>query len=279
MKIATWNVNSIRIRLPRLLLWLERTQPDVACLQETKVTDDIFPTAELEALGYRCTISGQKTYNGVAVLSKIQCVDATLGLPNDGPDADRRLISANIGGIRVIDVYAPNGQAVGSEKYVYKLDWYKRLRAYLDASFSPDIDLLICGDFNVAPEDRDVWDPKKWRGQTLFSEPEKEALQNLMAWGLTDALRIHNQEPGLYTWWDYRAGAFHRGWGLRIDHMLVSKSLAARCKSVEIERNERKGEKPSDHAPVVAFFETSAEDAQTSCGPAEEGATPASTGN
>jgi exodeoxyribonuclease III len=258
MKIATWNVNSIRIRLPRLLSWLERTQPDVVCLQETKVTDDIFPKVELESLGYCCLISGQKTYNGVAILSKLECSDAVLALPDDTPEADRRLVSALIAGIRVIDVYAPNGQAVGSDKYVYKLDWYRRLRAYLDSSFGPESDLLICGDFNIAPEDRDVWDPRKWQGQTLFSEPEKEALKNLMGWGLTDGLRMHRPEAGLYTWWDYRAGAFHRGWGLRIDHMLLSKSLAARCTGVEIDRNERKGEKPSDHAPVVASFEPTA---------------------
>ena len=255
MKIATWNVNSIRIRLPRLISWLERTQPDVVCLQETKVTDDIFPLPEIESLGYRCLINGQKTYNGVAILSKLECTEPVLALPGDLADSDRRLASAEISGIRVINIYAPNGQEVGSQKYGYKLDWYKRLRGYLDSSFDPGGNVLICGDFNVAPEDRDVWDPKKWRGKILFSEPEKEALKNLIDWGLTDSLRIYHQEAGLFTWWDYRAGAFHRNFGLRIDHILLSKALASRCTGVEVDRNERKGDKPSDHAPVVASFD------------------------
>ncbi|HEY6332511.1 MAG TPA: exodeoxyribonuclease III [Blastocatellia bacterium] len=251
MKIATWNVNSIRIRLPRLLSWLERTSPDVVCLQETKVTDDIFPLLEIASLGYKCLINGQRTYNGVAILSKQEWCNPILELPGDAADLDRRIVSASIAGINVIGIYAPNGQSVGSDKYVYKLNWYRRLRNYLDASFGTQQDLLICGDFNVAPEDRDVWDPKKWQGKTLFSEPEKEALKNVMEWGLTDAVRRFHQEAGLYTWWDYRAGAFHRGFGLRIDHVLLSKSLASRCTGVEIDRNERKGEKPSDHVPVI----------------------------
>jgi exodeoxyribonuclease-3 len=255
MRIATWNVNSIRIRLPRLLSWLESSGPDVVCLQETKVTDDIFPTAEIEALGYRCLINGQKTYNGVAILSKLEFADPLTQLPGDDGDVERRMLAVTVSGARIINVYAPNGQALGSSKYSYKLDWYRRLRAYLDSASSPDKDVLICGDFNIAPEDRDVWDPEKWRGQVLFSEPEKDALKNLMAWGLVDSFRLHRSEGGLYTWWDYRAGAFHRGWGLRIDHILVSNSLAKRCTSVEIDRNERKGEKPSDHAPVIASFD------------------------
>ncbi|HKV41429.1 MAG TPA: exodeoxyribonuclease III [Blastocatellia bacterium] len=255
MKIATWNVNSIRIRLPRLLAWLSRVEPDVLCLQETKVVDDDFPYLDLRSIGYHCLINGQKTYNGVAILSREEGVGPVRDLPGDGPDDGRRVVSATLNGIRVIGVYAPNGGDVGTDRYSYKLDWYKRLRAYIDSAYKQDTDLLICGDFNVAPEDRDVWDPEKFRGKILFSEPEKEALKNLMAWGLTDALRMHHQEAGIYTWWDYRAGAFHRGWGMRIDHVLISSSLERRCTGVEVDRNERKGEKPSDHAPVIAYFD------------------------
>lgn len=255
MKIATWNVNSVRVRLPRLLTWLDRRQPDIVCLQEIKVVNDDFPTKELEALGYRCLLNGQRTYNGVAILSRSEAKDPVRSLPGDGPDAERRLLAASIEGIRIINVYVPNGSAVGSEKYAYKLEWYRRLRNFLDASFDANNGVLLCGDFNVAPEDRDVWDPEQWRGQILFSEPEKEALKKVVDWGLRDTLRMHHQEGGLYTWWDYRAGAFHRGWGLRIDHILVTQPLAKRCAGVEIDRDERKGEKPSDHAPVIATFE------------------------
>ncbi len=252
MKIASWNVNSVRTRLPRLLAWLERRQPDIVCLQETKVLDQDFPTVEIERLGYRCLLNGQKTYNGVAIISRAQATDPARCLPGDASDRDCRLLAASVAGIKIVNVYVPNGQEVGSNKYAYKLDWYRRLRVYLDASFDQRSDLLICGDFNVAPEDRDVWDPDQWRGQILFSEPEKEALQQVIEWGVTDAFRMHHSEGGLYTWWDYRAGAFHRGWGLRIDHILVTPSLAKRCTAVEIDRDERKGEKPSDHAPVIA---------------------------
>src|SRR5262249_32756612 len=158
---------------------------------------------------------------------------------------------------KIINIYAPNGSEVGSTKYAYKLDWYKRLRKLLDESFDPKDLVLICGDFNVAPEDRDVWDPTQWRGRILFSDPEKEALRNLIDWGLADTLRRRRQEGGIYTWWDYRGGAFHRGWGMRIDHILTSESLAERCVDVTVDRDERKGEKPSDHAPVVATFNRS----------------------
>jgi exodeoxyribonuclease III len=256
MKIATWNVNSIRVRLPRLIPWLRRVEPDVVCLQETKVVDEDFPAAEFQELGYRCLTHGQRTYNGVAILSRLETSDVMRNLPDDGPGAERRLLAATIGGIRIIDVYAPNGRFVGSDSYTYKLEWFRRLRAHLDSSFNPDLPVLVCGDFNVAPEDRDVWDPEKWRGQILFSEPEKEALQYVRAWGLEDALRLRHPEAGLFTWWDYRAGAFHRGWGLRIDHILISKPLIDRCGAVEIHRDERKGMKPSDHAPVIISLES-----------------------
>ena len=254
LTIATWNVNSVRSRLERLLAWLERRRPDVVCLQETKVVDEDFPRTEIEALGYRCAVNGQKTYNGVAVLSREPARDVARALPGDGADAERRLLAAEVAGVTVASVYCPNGSEVGSDKYAYKLDWYARLRRLLDQSFSPDRPLAVCGDFNVAPEDRDVWDPERWRGQVLCSDAERRALGELTAWGLEDVLRRRRPEGGIYTWWDYRFGAFHRGWGLRIDHVLATPPLAARCVAVEVDRDERKGDRPSDHAPVVATF-------------------------
>jgi exodeoxyribonuclease-3 len=254
MLVATWNINSIRVRLPRLLQWLERRRPDVVCLQETKVVDGEFPADPLRALGYQCSFRGEKSYNGVAILSLSPPADVLTRMPDDEADAPCRFIAGTIGGVRIINVYAPNGGEVGSDKYAFKLDWYKRLRRYLDAFATPEGDVLLCGDFNVAPEDRDVWDPEQWRGQILCSEPERNAFRELLSWGFTDTLRMLRSESGIYTWWDYRGGAFHRGWGLRIDHVLMSSPLAGRCASVEVDRDERKGEKPSDHAPVVAVL-------------------------
>jgi exodeoxyribonuclease III len=254
MKIATWNINSIRMRIPRLLSFLARHQPDVVCLQETKVIDALFPLAEIEAAGYHAVINGQKSYNGVAILSRGKPENIVRNLPDDKEDAERRLIAANINGVNIINVYAPNGSAVGSDKYIFKLEWYRRLCSFLHERYDMKDDVLICGDFNVAPDERDVWDVALWEGKILFSEPEKAALNNLIACGFIDTLRLHHSQAGLFTWWDYRAGAFHRGWGLRIDHVLVSASLAARSIAVEIDRDERKGEKPSDHAPVIATF-------------------------
>ncbi len=254
MKIATWNVNSIRTRLPRLTAWLARRRPDVVCLQETKVADAQFPRAEVEALGYRALIAGQQTYNGVAILARGEAREVARCFPDDGDDAQRRLLVAEVGGIRVVNVYGPNGQEVGSEKYAYKLDWYRRFRGFLEATATPAEPVVLCGDLNIAPEDRDVWDPEKWRDQIMASDPERQVFRDLVAWGLRDSLRLHREEGGLFTWWDYRAGAFHRGWGLRIDHILLSAPVARRCTGVEIDRDERKGAKPSDHAPVVATF-------------------------
>lgn len=240
--------------MPRLTAWLERRRPEVVCLQEIKVTNEDFPAEPLEALGYRCLVHGQKAYNGVAILSLLREADVVRSLPGDLPGADSRFLAATIGGARIINIYAPNGQAPGTDKYAYKLDWYGRLRQALDG-LPRESDVLVCGDFNVAPEDIDVWDPEQWRGQILFTDPEKAALRNIVAWGFTDSLRKLHPEGGVYTWWDYRGGAFHRGWGIRIDHVLASASLATRCVAVEVDRDERKGEKPSDHAPVVATFE------------------------
>ncbi|MCS7182334.1 MAG: exodeoxyribonuclease III [Thermoanaerobaculum sp.] len=254
MRVATWNVNSIRARLPRLLAWLEERQPDVVCLQETKVVDQEFPFAEVEGLGYQVASFGQKTYNGVAILSRLPMERVERGLPGDR-SGEARLVTAQVAGVTVACLYVPNGQEVGTEKYAFKLQWMAHLRAFLAQRFTPQDLLILCGDFNVAPEDRDVWDPELWRGKILFSEPEKQAFFDLLQWGLVDCLRLHHPEAGLYTWWDYRQGAFHRGWGMRLDHILATPPMARRCSEVTIDRNARKGDKPSDHAPVLARFD------------------------
>lgn len=251
MRIATWNVNSIRARLPRLLAWLAEAHPDVLCLQETKVRDDVFPRAEIEEAGYHAAYFGERTYNGVAILSRETADEIICGLPDDAVDCERRVIACRFGGQWAISIYAPNGTAVGSPRFEYKLQWFRRLRGFLEARWQPGDNIALCGDFNVAPEDRDVHDPDAWRGQIMFHPDEQAALRNVMEWGLRDAFRLHVQEGGYFTWWDYRAGAFHRGWGLRIDLMLVTEPLVPRCQRVFIDRNARKGPKPSDHAPVV----------------------------
>ena len=255
MKIATWNVNSILARLPHVTRWLEAEQPDVLCVQETKCTDDKFPSLEIKALGYDCVMLGQQSYNGVAIISKTGCATVQRGYPNDDPSSQARLLSAEIAGVRVVNVYIPNGQMVGSEKYQFKLDWMKRLREFLDANYDKNTPVLLCGDFNVAPEERDVHDPRLWQNRILFSEPEKAALQHVKDWGFTDAFRLHTEEGGYYSWWDYRAGAFRRNLGLRIDHIWVSAPLAARSKTTRIDKEPRQWERPSDHAPVVAEFD------------------------
>jgi len=255
MIVATWNVNSVRSRLPRILSWLERRRPMVACLQETKVVDENFPHADFEAAGYQVAVFGQKTYNGVAVLSRHQITSITRNLPSDPPDADRRLLHVRTGDIHVINIYAPNGREIGHPMYEYKLDWYARLNRYLRQTFSPEDPVLLGGDFNIAPADMDVWDPARWRDQNMSSPAERQVFSQLLDWGLTDSIRaLHPAEP-LFTWWDYRQGAFHRGWGLRIDHILLSPPLADRCRTAAVEREERKGEKPSDHAPVYIELE------------------------
>jgi exodeoxyribonuclease-3 len=255
MITATWNVNSVRMRLERLLHWLERRKPDIVCLQETKATDADFPSGPLNEIGYECCINGQKSYNGVAILSRFPITEIVKTLPGDDEDTQRRFLACTVKGINLVNVYVPNGSEVGCEKYDFKLEWYRRLRRFLEASYSAGSEVLVCGDMNVAPEDRDVWDPDKWRSEIMFSDPEKAVFRDLLNWGLCDALRIHHQEGGFYTWWDYRNAAFHRGWGLRIDHVLLSAPLARRCVRIEIDKDERKGEKPSDHAPVLVYFD------------------------
>jgi len=253
MILATWNVNSIRARLDRLLAWLGRTAPDVVCLQELKVPDAEFPLAEVEAAGYHAAFHGQRTYNGVAILSRAEPTDVAIGLPGDreDPAAQARLIAATCDGIRVISAYFPNGQSVGSEKWAYKLEWMSRLRDHLPALLAANERLALCGDFNVAPEDRDVARPDEWRTSVLCHEDARRALREIARHRLIDAMRLHEPGPGPYSWWDYRMLAFPKGNGLRIDHILVTSALAKRCTRAWVERDERKGKLPSDHAPVL----------------------------
>ena len=259
MKIATWNVNSLKIRLPHVLDWLERNPVDVLVLQETKLTDDKFPAKALEAAGYHAAFVGQKTYNGVAILSRLAmpATDVTIDIPGFA-DEQKRVIAATVDGIRVVCVYVPNGQSVDSDKYVYKLAWFKALHAWLADTIAKHPQLVVLGDWNVAPEDRDVHDPKAWEGQVLFSEPEKAALKAIADLGLHDAFRLFEQPPKSYSWWDYRMLGFRRNAGLRIDHILVSDALKAACTACTIDRDERKKEQPSDHAPVVATLDLTA---------------------
>jgi exodeoxyribonuclease-3 len=251
MKLATWNVNSIRAREERLVRWLSATKPDVVCLQELKVVEEQFPLLALRSLGYYAAVHGQKTYNGVAILSRAEPGEVERGFGDGGDDSQARLVAARVEDLRVISAYVPNGQEVGSEKWTYKLEWLRRLRAWLDRRFRPTDRIVLCGDFNVAPEARDVWDPAAWEASVLFHPEARAALESVRAWGLVDAFRLHHQAPGFYTWWDYRMLAFPKNQGLRIDHVLVSEPVAATCSAAIIDRNERKGKQPSDHAPVV----------------------------
>jgi exodeoxyribonuclease-3 len=254
MKVATWNVNSLNVRLPHLLDWLERERPDVVCLQETKVEDPKFPAPALEAAGYGSAFAGQKAYNGVAILSRAPLTSVQLALPNLEDD-QKRVVSAGVGDIRVVCAYVPNGQAVGTEKYEYKLRWLRRFADWLRAELAAHPKLVVLGDYNVAPEDRDVHDPKLWAGQVLCSEPERAAFRRLLELGLKDGFRLFDQPEKSFTWWDYRLNAFKRNMGLRIDHILVSPALAAECRSCVIDKTPRALERPSDHAPVIAEFE------------------------
>jgi exodeoxyribonuclease-3 len=251
MKIASWNVNSLKVRLPQVLEWLASYQPDVLCLQETKQEDVNFPLAELNAAGYQCLFSGQKTYNGVAILSKQALQDTTVGIPTFD-DAQKRVLAATVNGVRIVNVYIPNGQSVDSDKYLYKLAWLKALTEWLANELKTHPKLVLLGDYNIAPEDRDVHDPAAWAGQVLCSEPERAAFRALQALGLQDSFRLFEQPEKSFSWWDYRMNAFRRNMGLRIDHILLSAPLAAVCKSAQIDKEARKVERPSDHAPVLA---------------------------
>ncbi|MDO9063573.1 MAG: exodeoxyribonuclease III [Sulfuricella sp.] len=251
MRLVTWNVNSLKVRLSQVLDWLAAHQPDVLCLQETKLEDANFPTAEISAAGYQVLFSGQKTYNGVAILSKTPASEVVAAIPGF-MDEQKRVLAATIAGVRVINLYIPNGQSVDSDKFQYKLGWLEAMTAWLAEELARHPRLALLGDFNIAPEERDVYDPKAWEGQVLFSPPEREAFRQLIGLGLTDSFRLFDQPEKSYTWWDYRMNAFRRNMGLRIDHILLSAELAKTCKSCVIDKEARKQERPSDHAPVMA---------------------------
>lgn len=251
MKLASWNVNSLTVRLPRLLNWLAATQPDILGLQETKLEDARFPAMELEAAGYKVVFRGQRTYNGVAILSRLAPTDVRPDMP-EFPDDHKRVLAATVGGLRFVCFYVPNGQSVGSDKYQYKLRWLAAATEYIRSELARHPQLAVVGDMNIAPEDRDVHDPDLWRGQVLCTEAERKAFRDWLALGLKDAFRLFDQPEKSFSWWDYRQLAFPKNNGLRIDHILLSPALAATCTSCRIDRQARKGEKPSDHAPVVA---------------------------
>jgi exodeoxyribonuclease-3 len=254
VKIATWNVNSIKVRLGQVLDWLDAEKPDVLAIQETKSLDENFPTEEFDAAGYHASFAGQKTYNGVATLSRTPGEQVVTDLPGLD-DPQRRLLASTIEGIRVLNVYVPNGQEVGSDKYAYKLDWLQKLRSYVTEQLSRHPRLVVLGDFNIAPDDRDVHDPEAWRGKVLCSDAERAALGELLAVGLSDLFRRFDQEERLFSWWDYRMMAFRRNHGLRIDLVLASQALAEACTACRIDKAPRRLERPSDHTPVVAEFE------------------------
>lgn len=255
MRIATWNVNSVRARLPRVLPWLEASNVDVVCLQETKCMDDQFPRAEIEELGYHVEIFGQKSYNGVAILSKEPQEDVVRGFPGDDEDAQRRVIGATIGDVTVLNLYVVNGKEVGDVKYDFKLEWLEKLHAFVKDHYDMNEKFVMTGDFNITFDDRDVYDADAWRDKILCSKPEREALDKIMQCGLGDALRKHTDEAEIYTWWDFRTRGFKRNRGLRIDHFLMSKPALDACTSVVVDLEARAGEKPSDHAPVIATLE------------------------
>lgn len=251
MKVITWNVNSLRARAERTEALLQRHAPDVLCLQELKAEEGDLPLELFWRAGYRVVSWSQKTYNGVAIVARTEPTGVVRGLSDGVEDDQARLISAVVGGIRFVCVYVPNGGELFSDKYTYKLQWLSRLRAFLDLHHRKDEPLVVCGDFNVAPEERDVHDPAAWLNESLFHPTSREALQNVLGFGLTDSLRVVTQEAGLFSWWDYRMLGFPKNRGLRIDHLFITQPLVARCKDVRIDRNERKGKQPSDHAPVV----------------------------
>ena len=254
MKIASWNINSLRKRQERLLLWLAEMDPDIVCLQETKCTDEQFPAAALHDAGYAAVFHGQKSYNGVAILAKEEPRAVRMGFCDEVEDDQARVIAANVGDLRIISIYAPNGQAVGSAAYVYKLAWYQRLTNCLREKEGALERLVLCGDFNVAPNDEDVHDPALWRGAIMCSAEERGAFRSVCAVGLVDTLRLHHPEPGIFSWWDYRMLSFPKNRGLRIDAVLAGSELAPKCTDAGVDRAMRKGKDPSDHAPIWAEF-------------------------
>ena len=253
LKIASWNVNSLNVRLPHVLAWSDVARPDVLALQETKLIDDRFPAEALQDAGYHAVFSGQKTYNGVAILSREPATDPVTDLP-DLDDPQRRILAATVGGVRIINLYVVNGSEVGSEKYDYKLHWLDRVTNWLAAELQQHENVVVLGDFNIAPEDRDVYDPEAWHEKILCSTLEREALQRILALGLQDTFRLFEQEEGVYSWWDYRMNMFRRKLGLRIDLVLASAAMAKRCTASYIDIEPRRQERPSDHAPAIAEF-------------------------
>ncbi len=255
MRIATWNVNSVRARVDRLVAWLDKQQPDVLCLQELKGIAAAFPADAVAEVGYRAAVHGQKTYNGVAILSRSEPVDVRRGMGDGVNDPQARLISAAVEGVRVISAYFPNGRTVGCEAYAYKLEWMGRLRAHLAEEYSPDEMLALCGDFNVAVDDGDIRNPDAWAESVLCDAETRDVLADIRQWGMADVFRPHHPAGGVYSWWDYRNIGFRRNDGLRIDHIYATGPMAECCTAAEVDRDERKGSKPSDHAPVIATFE------------------------
>ena len=255
MKIATWNVNSLKVRLPQVLEWLASTSPDVLVLQEIKQTTDAFDADAFSEIGYQSVASGQKTYNGVAVISREPSTDIVTDFPGF-EDPQRRILATTINRVRVVNLYVPNGNSVGSEKYEYKLGWLRALKGFLESEMRTNENLVVLGDFNIAPDDRDVHDPEKWGEGILCSPPERRALEELIDLGLSDVFRQFEQAEKTFSWWDYRAAGFRRNAGLRIDLILASKALAEVCEASYIDREPRTWERPSDHTPVIAEFST-----------------------
>lgn len=254
MKIATWNVNSINIRIPQMAGWVEGNDIDVICVQETKTVDENFPLKELEDLGYNAVFTGQKSYNGVAILSKHPIEDVQKNFPDDDDDSPKRLIAATINGVRIVNTYIPNGTELWTDKFTFKLDWLQRLRSFFDERYSTAEDVLLCGDFNVAMEEFDVWSVPQWEGKLHFTKTERAAMYNVKQWGFVDLFRKMNADKQEFSWWNYREGAWQRNHGLRIDYIWTSPSLAGKCTACDIDKRPRELEKPSDHAPVVAEF-------------------------
>ncbi len=254
MIIGTWNVNSISVRLPQLIDWIRLNQPDILCLQETKIVDEKFPKASFDEIGYNVAFYGEKTYNGVAIVSKAPLEDVHRGLIREVGPGSKRLISARAGGVHVLNVYIPNGQEVGSEKYLYKMDWLGSLQEHIGAHFDKGERMIMCGDFNIAPEDRDVFDAEKMAGTIMMSEAEREKLALIKEWGFQDVFRNHVNEDKAYSWWDYRMNAFKRNMGWRIDHLWATPELAKTSSKASVDTEARKHERPSDHAPVIAEF-------------------------
>ncbi len=254
MKIATWNVNSVNVRMPQMLDWLERARPDVVCLQEIKCVDENFPAAAINEAGYMAEFFGQKAYNGVAILSRFPISDVQKNFPDDDEEAPRRLIAATINGVRIVNTYIPNGTELWTDKFTFKLDWLQRLRRFFDETCDLNSDVLLCGDFNVAPDELDVWSVEQWEGKLHFSKPERAAMHYVKQWGFVDVFRKINGDVQDFSWWNYREGAYQRNRGLRIDHIWTSPMLAEKCVGCRIDKSTRGLEKPSDHAPVIGEF-------------------------